>query len=214
MKITVLCSDASHPVNRHLIRWKESVGDDFNIEIVQSKRECLGGDLLFLISCSELIKQEDRAKYGACLVLHASALPEGRGWSPHIWQLLNGADGITLSMLEAEDKVDSGRIWKQRYIPIPKHALWNEINDLLFDAEIELMNFALNNFDVVIPEDQTTEGVSYYPRRTPNDSEVDPFKTIAEQFDLIRLCDPDRFPAYFRLRGQSYLIRLEKQDDE
>ncbi|GAB5351844.1 formyltransferase family protein [Qipengyuania sp. 483] len=213
MKITVLCSDASHPVNEYLSRWNANIAEGFEVEIVRSKKDCAGGDLLFLISCSELIKKEDRAKYRACLVLHASALPQGRGWSPHIWQLLNGAEGITLSMLEAEDKVDSGRIWKQVYIPVPKHALWYEINNLLFEAEVELMNFALDNFDAVVPEQQAMDGISYFPRRTPDDSEIDPFKTIAEQFDLIRVCDPDRFPAYFRFRGHRYLIRLEKQDD-
>ena len=213
MKVTVLCSDASHPVNEYLSRWKASVRERSEVEIVRSKTDCAGGDLLFLISCSELIREEDRAKYRVCLVLHASALPQGRGWSPHIWQLLNGADGITLSMLEAEDKVDSGRIWKQLYFPVPKHALSDEINDLLFEAEIELMNFALDNFDAVLPIEQAKDGISYFPRRTPEDSEVDPSKTIAEQFDLIRVCDPNRFPAYFRFRGHRYLIRLEKQDD-
>lgn len=28
--------------------------------------------------------------------------------------------------------------------------------------------------------------------------------------DLIRICDPDRFPAYFELHGHKYNIRLEK----
>ena len=87
------------------------------------------------------------------------------------------------------------------------------LGEELFEAEIELMNFALDNFDAVLPIEQAKDGISYLPRRTPEDSEVDPSKTIAEQFDLIRVCDPNRFPAYFRFRGHRYLIRLEKQDD-
>jgi methionyl-tRNA formyltransferase len=55
----------------------------------------------------------DRAKYDSSLVLHASDLPAGRGWSPHIWAITNGAESVTLSLLEAEDQVDSGRIWKK-----------------------------------------------------------------------------------------------------
>ena len=30
----------------------------------------------------------------------------------------------------------------------------------------------------------------------------------------MRICDPDRFPAYFELHGQNYKIRLEKMSDD
>lgn len=56
---------------------------------------------------------------------------------PHIWAITNGAESVTLSLLEAEDKVDSGRIWKKMILAIPRHALWHEINESLFNAEID-----------------------------------------------------------------------------
>lgn len=214
MKVTILCSDAAHPVNAHLDRWMTTSGDKVAVELVRKKHEALGGDLLFLISCSELVSGADRSRYRASLVLHASDLPEGRGWSPHIWQLIDGAEGITLSLLEADDPVDSGRIWKQLYIPVPRHALWNEINDLLFEAEMDLMTFAIENFDTITPKAQPSTGATYYRKRDPMDSQLDPSRTIAEQFDLIRVCDPQRFPAYFDHRGHRYVLKLEKQDGE
>lgn len=214
MKVTILCSDAAHPVNAHLDRWMKTVRDKVAVELVRKKREALGGDLLFLVSCSELVSETDRSRYRASLVLHASDLPEGRGWSPHIWQLIDGVEGITLSLLEADDPVDSGRIWKQLYVPVPKHALWNEINDLLFEAEIDLMTFAIENFDTITPKPQPSTGATYYRKRDPKDSELDPGKTIAEQFDLMRVCDPQRFPPYFHHRGHRYVLKLEKQDGE
>lgn len=216
MKVTLLCSDAKHPVNAYLEKWvAEKRSSSLTVELVRRKSEATGGDLLFLISCSEIVKAEDRARYAATLVLHASDLPQGRGWSPHIWELSQGAKGITLSLLEAEDKVDSGRIWKKKYIPVPKHALWNEINHLLFQAEIELIDFAIDNFRSITPQPQPLDTVAtYHPRRTPADSEIDPCKSIAEQFDLIRVCDPNRFPAYFVHRGQRYLLKVEKSDDQ
>jgi methionyl-tRNA formyltransferase len=57
-------------------------------------------------------------------------------------------------------------------------------------------------------------GATYYPRRTPKDSEIDVFKTIAEQFDMIRVCDPNRFPAYFEFMGQRYILKLEKSNGQ
>lgn len=214
MRISLLCSDEQHPVNQYLRRWIAAQQGVHQVELVRKKSELSGGDILFLISCSEIVGAADRAAYRATLVLHASDLPHGRGWSPHIWQLIEGADEITLSLLEAEDKVDSGRIWKKLKFPVPKHALWDEINAHIFDAEIELINFALSEFEQICPtaQDLTIEP-SYYPRRTPADSKVDPSQSIASQFDRIRVCDPNRFPAFFELHGKKYKLILEKIDD-
>ena len=158
--------------------------DIHRIELARKKSELSGGDILFLVSCSEIVSAKDRAFYRATLVLHASDLPLGRGWSPHIWQILEGAEEIVLSLIEAEDKVDSGRIWKKMRFPVPKHALWNEINARLFEAEIELIDYAVRAFEKVMPalQDSSVEP-TYYPRRTPSDSEIDPMQSIASQFD-------------------------------
>lgn len=214
MKISLLCSDAKHPVNKYLKAWMATQQDLHEVELVQRKSELAGGDVLFLISCAEIINAEDREKYSASLVLHASDLPKGRGWNPHIWEIVNGAEAITLSLLEAEDKVDSGRIWRKLDITVPKHALWDEINHLLFEAEVELINYAVQNFGTASPVFQKdTYDANYYPKRTPADSRIDVNKSIAEQFDLIRVCDPNRFPAYFEHLGIRYTLKLEKTND-
>jgi methionyl-tRNA formyltransferase len=215
VKISIVCSNPAHPVAAYLDEWVERNNRDHDISLVNKKAELTGGDILFLVSCSELISAKDRAAYGASLVLHASDLPSGRGWSPHIWEIASGAAKITLSLLEAEDKVDSGRIWKKVDIAIPDHALWDEINHLLFTAELELMDYAVASYGAIIPLAQAAEvEPTYHRKRTPEDSRIDAQKTIAEQFDLIRVCDPDRFPAFFEYRGQRYTLKLEKTSDE
>lgn len=214
MRISLLCSDPQHPVNEYLQRWIAAQHGNHQIELVRKKSELSGGDLLFLISCSEIVSAEDRSAYGVALVLHASDLPRGRGWSPHIWQLIEGTDEITLSLLEAADKVDSGRVWKKLRFPVPKHALWDEINSRLFEAEIQLIDYAVREFGSIRPtaQDSSIEP-TYYPRRSPADSRIDPSQSITSQFDRIRVCDPNRFPAFFELHGKRYKLILEKLDD-
>ena len=214
MRISLLCSDEQHPVNNYLKKWISEQQGVHQVELVRRKNELSGGDILFLISCAEIVGQTDRSAYRATLVLHASDLPRGRGWSPHIWQLIEGADEIILSLLEAEDKVDSGRIWKKLNFSVPKHALWDEINARLFEVEIELIDFAVSEFEQVLPatQDPAIEP-SYYPRRTPAESQIDASQSISSQFDRIRVCDPNRFPAFFELRGKKYKLILEKIDD-
>lgn len=214
MRISLLCSDETHPVNDYLRRWVTENGRAHQIELVRTKSDLSGGDILFLVSCSEIVTAADRTAYAASLVLHASDLPHGRGWSPHIWQLLDGAEEITLSLMEAEDKVDSGRIWKQARFSVPKHALWVEINAKLFKAEIELIDYAVREFGRITPWPQDSAiKPTYYPRRSPAESEIDPSQSLASQFNKIRVCDPNRFPAFFHLHGNKYKIVLEKLND-
>jgi methionyl-tRNA formyltransferase len=115
-------------------------------------------------------------------------LPKGRGWSPHIWEILNGAEDVTVTLLEAEDMVDSGAIWKKVSVGVPKHALHNEINEILFRVEMDLMDFAVDKFPLAHPKAQDPCIVpSYYTRRTLADSAINPEKTLESQFDLIRV---------------------------
>lgn len=215
MKITVLCSSSDHPVNAMLQAWIARHQDGHEISLVRSKKELEGGDLLFLISCNEIITGMERQKFRKTLVVHASDLPKGRGWSPHVWEILNGAEEITVSLLEAEDKVDTGAIWKKIHATIPWHTLYDEINDILFRAESALMDFAVDKFAIVQPRPQDPSiEPSYYPRRTPADSEINPDQTLASQFDLLRVCDPARFPAYFSIHGYRYRISIEKIEND
>lgn len=211
MKITILCSSAVHPVNAHIQSWIAKHQDQYQIDLVRKKSDLSDGTLLFLISCSEIVTDLDRSSYVKTLVIHASDLPRGRGWSPHIWQILGGATEVTVTLLEAENKVDTGAIWKKLQINVEKDALCDEINHAIFEAELMLMDFAVENYEVVKPMPQSeTIQPTYLPKRTPVDSKIDPKKSIEEQFNLIRVCDPDRFPAYFELHGHKYFIRLEK----
>ena len=211
MKIEILNTDPSHSINPYLKRLKADLKHDHSISIIRSPKKVTNGDLLFLVSCNEFVETAVTERFKHALVLHASDLPKGRGWSPHIWELLNGADCITLSLLDAAAAIDCGDIYKKITIDIPKSALWNELNDLLFNAEIELIEFAIHNFENLkkYPQNKDIE-VTYYPKRNPKDSEIDPKKPISEQFDLIRVCDPNRFPAHFHYRGEAYKIILEK----
>ena len=214
MKISILCSDFNHPIYTRLKCWKEEHGKEHDVELVDKKANLNGGDILFLVSCHEIIGAETRDRYRSSLVIHASDLPKGRGWSPHVWQILEGKNAITVTLLEAEDKIDSGSIWATKKLTLEGHELYDEINQALFDTEIELMDYALTNVYDVRPRSQANKGATYFPRRTPDDSRLDPFRTLAEQFDLLRVCDATRYPAFFELRGHRYIIRLEKINEK
>lgn len=210
MRVTVVCSDSRHPIYPLLERWVDRSTAQANL--VTKISEVQSGDILFLISCSELVKREVRDRFTKTLVIHASDLPKGRGWSPHIWQILEGRREIVVTLLEAEDKVDSGAIWGQRTLDVHPGDLAEHFNEKLFSAELELMTFAVEQFATVKPQAQRDEEPTYYPKRTPEDSRIDPAASLESQFDKIRVSDPVRFPAFFDLHGYRYEIRLVRKD--
>jgi methionyl-tRNA formyltransferase len=211
MRISILCSSNSHPVYARLEAWRERRAAAHQVELVTSGAELSGGDLLLLVSCEEMIPAHMRARYGAALVVHASDVPEGRGWSPLVWQILEGRKRIAVTLMSAEDAVDSGAVWAQRWITFEGHELCDEINARLFAAELELIDVAVDDFGRTTPVPQDARTPTYYRRRTPEDSRLDAHKSIAEQFELLRVCDPDRYPAFFDYRGYRYLVTLTKK---
>jgi methionyl-tRNA formyltransferase len=214
MKISILCTDDRHPVMPHLESWKETMQSrGHEVLLTDSKSLLPGGDILFLVSCSELIIEKERSRYYAVLVLHASELPKGRGWSPHIWSILNGENEIEVCLLEADDPVDSGDVWLRQSFALEGHELLPEINQKLFATELSLMTQAVEQFYLITPEAQRGDPGPYLRKRIPLDSRLDPYKTLAEQFDLMRVADPDRYPTFLDFRGKRYLIKIEKVEN-
>ena len=68
----------------------------------------------------------------------------------------------------------------------------------------------IKNFKKLPSIPQSNTKTSVYPKRNPDDSELDPQKTIAEQFNLIRIADENRYPCFFYFKGQRYKLSIRK----
>ena len=202
VRVTIFCSDARHPVWPKLAEYCAANG--FFLTNLASR--LTGGEFLFLISCTQFVEREVRDRYKHVLVLHESDLPKGRGWSPVAHQVLGGAGRIVVSLIEAEDKIDSGAVWAKEHCIIPRHALADEILTHVFRAKTMLISRAL--IGRIEKLEQYGEP-TYYKKRAPEDCELDPNKTIAEQFDLLRICEP-RYPAFFNHRGHKYVLEVRR----
>lgn len=212
-RVTVLTQPGWHPFEERLAAWIDAHGAEHEISRRTAIDDLPGGDVLFIVSFHERVPAEARSLYERCYVPHASALPAGRGWSPLEWRICEGADEITVSLILAEDEIDAGGICAQTTFPAPRHELRDEIEQRLFTAELELMERAIGPEHPLPATAQAGEATTYR-RRTPADSAIDPHAPLADQFDVIRISDPRRFPAYFDLRGHRYAIWLERMDGE
>ena len=95
-------------------------------------------DLCFCLSFSKILKKEIRDCFDYTLVVHASDLPSGKGWSPLTWQILEGINQIPVSLFEADDAVDSGPIYAQRVVDFGGYGLIDGLRKKLAEATYEL----------------------------------------------------------------------------
>jgi methionyl-tRNA formyltransferase len=213
MKISILTSDPKHRVVDSLRGWKDlmrQIGHD--VQIFFDKKNLIGGDFLFLVSCAQIVRKSERDLFKYVLVLHASDLPIGRGWSPHIWSIIRGSNKIVVSLIEAEDIVDTGKVWVKESFKLYGHELLQEINEKLFNVELGLMTTAVENYAMIKPKIQVGDAGEYMHKRTPFDSELNIHQSIAEQFNILRIVDNEKYPAFFEYQGHKYVLKIEKVD--
>ena len=210
MKITIFFSSEKHPIFPHLLRWKNKNLDSYEIKLTNNINEIENGEILFLIACSEIVKKDVRDRFSKTVCIHESNLPEGRGWSPAVYSILNNAKKIWMSIFEVEDKVDSGDVWKKISFDVEEHELADQINEKISINTLKLMEFAIENFTNIKPIKQDEKNATYFEKRNPEDSELDVNKTIGEQFNLMRICDVNRYPSFFYFKGHKYKLTIQK----
>ena len=169
------------------------------------------GEAAFFLGCTKVCPQEFLSRSDYNMVVHESELPKGRGFAPISWTVLSGQDIIVFSLIEAVKSVDCGKIYKQLKIRLKGTELSSEIRELQGKHTIEIcLDFILNGR---IQDAKEQEGeATYFRRRSPVDSEIDVNKSIAEQFNLLRIVDNERYPAFFKYKGRVYRLKIDYMD--
>ena len=184
-------------------------GRGHNIQIVFNQENILSCDVAFFLGCTSIVRKEIMDRSDSSVVVHPSALPQGRGFSPLAWQVLEGKSSITVTLFEATETADEGDVYLTSEIALDGSELNGEIKEKQGYATIDLCMKYIKSYGVQAAYRQKGAG-SYYKKRTKKDSQLDPYKTIAEQFDLLRVVDNERYPAFFRYRECDYIIKIEK----
>jgi methionyl-tRNA formyltransferase len=91
--------------------------------------------------------------------------------------------------------------------------LIEEIREQLGIISNEMIIEYINNINIIEGIEQKGES-TFYKRRKPEHSRLDVNKTIAEQFNLLRVADNERYPAFFELQGKKYKIKIEKTKND
>ena len=212
MKITILTDNPNSWVIPYIneIRIK---GEFKNHEIkhIYNSDDITEGDIMFILSCENILTKEHLKFHKNNIVIHSSELPKGKGWSPLAWQILEGMNDIPVSLFEAVDAVDAGDVYILDYMKLDGTELNDEIKHKQGLIMMEMMLKYINNYDTMIGKPQ--EGKStFYSKRTPKNSELDIDKSISSQFNLLRVVDNERYPAFFYLNDKKYIVKIYEEE--
>ncbi len=209
-----LVSDHDSWINEHTPLLMQALQKDGHVvNQTHTVEEIPSGDLAFFLSLGQLVPARILARNRHNLVVHASALPAGKGWSPWSWQILEGKNEIPVTLLEAGVSVDSGDIYRTDVMRFTGLELIDELRQALAAKTVELCAAFVSDYPEVLSKAKKQQGPSsYYPRRKPQDSKLDIDKSIRSQFNLLRIADNERYPAFFELDGQIFTLKIQRED--
>jgi methionyl-tRNA formyltransferase len=213
MKITIITDDIKSwfiPYGTELLNQLTVLGHQ--VSYVHSKQEILEGDVCFILSCTKLLENDYLLRNKNNIVVHASDLPAGRGWSPLQWQVMEGKDTIPLTMIEAAAGADEGPYYLKSSIRLDGTELLPEMRNKMALEIIKMCTQYAEQRDKLMPIEQVGDS-TFYPRRNNKDDEVDIDKTVRELFSQLRVADNDRHPLYFYYLANKYIIKIYKQTD-
>lgn len=213
LKITILTDKSSWMNKYNLLLKKELLARKHKVEIVHCKDEIKIGDIAFFLSCFEIVGKEYLKKNQHNIVVHASDLPNGKGWSPATWQILENKNIIPITLFEADEKCDDGDYYIKDNLLLDGDELISKWQEKLGVKIVEICLKYVDNYQNLKPIKQVGKS-TFYKKRTPKDSKLDIDKTIREQFNLLRVSDNKKYPTFFEFKNKKYIIHIYEDSNE
>jgi len=185
----------------------------FSFNFFENKNKVKKFDIVFILGFTKILNKKFLQQNKLCLVIHESKLPLGRGFAPVQWQILKNKNKITVCLISINEKIDQGDIILKSIITFRGDELSDEIRFKQATASILLIKKFLKKFPHYILTKQKGKS-TFYRRRNKFDSELNLNQSIKKQFNLLRICDNENYPAYFVFKKKKYVIKIFKAKNE
>ena len=169
MKIAILTSP-----NQWFVSYAQQLQEHINHASLFFEHESISEtfDVIFILSYHRIIDTQYLAKHKHNIVIHASDLPQGKGWAPMFWQILEGKNEIPFTMFEASEGIDDGKIYLQKILTLTGTELHDELREKEAQFIVEMCLEFIKNYKIY-KKTHTPIGISsYYPKRKASDSKL------------------------------------------
>ena len=209
MKVCILVDDVNSWFVEYALVLDKELNEFCDSKLVFKKEDINKGEILFLLSCSQIVENAFLQLNRHNIVVHASDLPSGKGFSPLQWQVLEGKDEICLTLFEATEKVDAGPYYFKNHLELKSTDLLPDMRKKMAEEIISMCIEYAHNYHRYSPIIQKGQE-SFYSKLTEENHMLDINKTIIEQFNRMRISDNDRFPMWFEIENVRYVLKIYK----
>jgi methionyl-tRNA formyltransferase len=148
---------------------------------------------------------------------HPSLLPYGRGWYPHVHNIIKGSRA-GVSLHEISTPVDSGKIWAQREVQV---AVTDTASDLHARLQKEIVELFVENWPAIRDGGLTPTAQSglavYFAKNAFDKSDtlvLDQISTVREVIDTLRARSfGGRGYAHFYVDGRKISISISLKEE-
>lgn len=157
---------------------------------------------IFIPHWSHIIPKEIHNNF-ECILFHMTDLPYGRGGSPLQNLIKQGKKTTKISAIRMNEEVDSGPIYLKRKLKLDGTAqkIFKRASLIIEDMIIEILEAE--------PTPLSQKGkVTYFKRRTPEQSTISGQSSLENLYDHIRMLDCDGYPRAF-LEFEKFRIEFE-----
>jgi methionyl-tRNA formyltransferase len=160
----------------------------------QAEFAALGTDIAVVVAYGLILPKAvlDAPRHG-CLNIHASLLPRWRGAAPIHRAVLAGDVETGVCIMRMEEGLDIGPVLLRAATPIGPTETTGDLHDRLAALGARLIVDALAGLDMLVPEPQSDEGVTYASKIDKAEAAIDWTKSAAEIDRQIRGLSP--FPG-------------------
>ena len=184
---------------------------NFSFEVFHNHEEISSFEFVFVLGYTKILKKDFLSRNKMVMIVHESDLPKGKGFSPIQWQILEGKNKITICLIEAREKIDSGEILEKEKLIFDGSELYDEIRESQARVSFDLIKKFLKKYPKISKELQNGKS-TYYRRRTKEDSELDVNASIKENFSKLRIGNNEEWPSFFKLNGSTYILKIYKKN--
>ena len=196
-------------INKFILK-KKFLKSNLTIKKYFSPKKIKDQEIVFVLGYTKKLSENFLKKNKYVMIIHESALPKGKGFSPLQWQILNNKNKIEVCLFLATIKLDSGDILYKEDILLDGTELYDELRQKQAATSIKLINKFLSYYPKIKLTKQKGTA-TFYKRRHPKDSEIDVNKNIKSQFNKFRISNNESWPSFFYFKDQKYILKIFKK---
>lgn len=171
----------------------------------------LSPDVLLSVAYPYLLTSEQLRVAQYSINVHPALLPKYRGPATAWHIIANGERETGVTVHSIDEGMDTGPILVQLKTRLSifdtlKSAMRKALN--LEPRAVKMALKALRKGRLKFLAQDEKLATTFPGIRTPEDSKIDPRRSVLELYNFIRACDPKRFPAFFELQGEKIGIRF------